>query len=289
MSASGIFRGTSAAAGRPDGAGLPQARANPESAASAVNPPSAAGADLAAVYRLSGQCLPWCVGAAVLLGATGLVVALLLAPMDTEQGEVHRIVFLHVPAAWLSLTGYALMAVAAGWGVWPGPHRLGAGQGVVMAHLVADALAPTVSMLALLALWTGAMWGKPGWGAWWVWDARLTAQGLLLLLVMGFVVLQAIDENTVRARRLGAMLVLGGVVQIPAVYLGAQGLAGMRPDAAGLLPWPVLAAGSLLGMGLMLAATAAWLAAATLCRLRSLLLEADPGAHWVQALPEVRA
>lgn len=242
----------------------------------------------AAVYHLAGRYLPWCAGAAVLLGTCGLTVALGMAPVQPEQGEVHRIVFLHVPAAWLSLAGYALMAGAAGWGARSRRRDTVSWPAAVPASLLADALAPTVALLALLALWTGAMWGKPGWGAWWVWDARLTAQGWLLLLSVGFIVLQAVDEDTARARRLGALLALTGLVQVPAVYLGAQGAAATLTGASDLLPWPVLSGSALLAMGLMVAAAALWLAAATLQRLRTLLLEADPQAPWVRALPELR-
>lgn len=243
----------------------------------------------AALYRLAGLCLPWCGGAAALLGATGLVVALAVAPVDATQGEVHRIVFLHVPAAWTSLAGYALMALAAACGAWGGRHGPDLAQEVPVAHLLADALAPTVAMLALLVLWTGAMWGKPGWGAWWVWDARLTAQAWLLVLTLGYIAAHAIDENPTRARRLGALTLLAGLVQIPAIYLwSAQGADGTPAQAAGLLPWPVLAGSSLLAMGLMLAAAVAWLAAASLHRLRSLLLEAHLRAPWVRQLQEVQ-
>jgi heme exporter protein C len=243
----------------------------------------------AAAYRRASRCLPWCAGAAAMLGMGGLTVALGVAPVQEEFGEVHRIVFLHVPAAWLSLAGYAFMAATAGWGAWNDRQGTARWPGAALAGLAADAVAPTVAMLALLALWTGAMWGKPGWGAWWVWDARLTAQACLLLLTLAYIVLPAVSEDTARARRLGALLAVAGLAQVPAVYLGAQSAAGAPVQTAELLPWPELSGSPLLAMALMLAATAAWLAAASLQRLRSLLLEADPQAPWVQALPELRS
>ncbi len=242
-----------------------------------------------ALYRLADRTLPWCLGAAALLGACGLVVALALAPVDAGQGQVHRIVFLHVPAAWLSLLGYAFMAVAAGWSAWLDQRRPDQEKGDPVSRLLADALAPTVATLAVVALWTGAMWGKPGWGAWWVWDARLSAQAWLLMLTLGFILAPAVDENSVRARRRGALLALSGLAQIPAVYLWrAQGSGSAPVRAAGLLPWPMLDGSSLLAMGLMLSAAAAWLVGASLHRLRSLLLEAHLNERWVQHLPEVR-
>src|SRR5262245_12652920 len=133
-----------------------------------------------AFYELAGRLAPWFTGAAALAGAAGLYVAFFVAPTDAQQGEVYRIVFIHVPAAWMSMSIYVVMAFCA---------AMGLAFNTRLAFMMAHALAPTGALFAFLALWTGAIWGKPTWGTWWVWNARFTSELILLLLYLGYVAL----------------------------------------------------------------------------------------------------
>lgn len=143
-------------------------------------------------YRLAGRLLPWFGWLAAACTVAGLYVAFVLAPTDFQQGEVYRIIFVHVPAAWMSMFIYVVMAFWAAVGLMF-HTRLSA--------MMARALAPTGAMFTLLALATGSLWGKPTWGAWWVWDARLTSELILLFLYLGFMALQAAIDDTRRAWR----------------------------------------------------------------------------------------
>jgi heme exporter protein C len=128
-------------------------------------------------YRLSGLLVPWLWGIAAVLGVAGLYIGFFVAPTDAQQGDSYRIIFIHVPAAWMSMVIYLAMAgwAAVGWIL-----------NARMAAMLSRALAPTGALFTFIALWTGAFWGKPAWGAWWVWDARLTSELILLFLYLGY-------------------------------------------------------------------------------------------------------
>ena len=143
-----------------------------------------------AFYPLAGKMIPWFWALAAAFGVAGLYLGFLVAPTDAQQGEGYRIIFLHVPASWLSMFIYLVMAFWAG---------LGLAFNFRLSGMMATALAPTGALFAFLSLWTGALWGKPMWGTWWVWDARLTSELILLFLYVGFIALQsAIDGDLVR-------------------------------------------------------------------------------------------
>ena len=127
-----------------------------------------------------------------MLALAGLYVSFFVAPTDAQQGEAYRIIFIHVPAAWMSMFLYLVMA---GW-ARPRPGVQHAAVG-----MMATALAPTGALFTFVALWTGALWGKPTWGTWWVWDARLTSELILLFLYLGFIALQAAIDDPRRADR----------------------------------------------------------------------------------------
>jgi heme exporter protein C len=157
---------------------------------------------------LSGRLLPWLTAATAVVAAVGLYLSLVVAPADYQQGETVRIMYVHVPAAWLSMAGYAVMAVAAlGTLVWRHP----------LADVTARSAAPLGAAFTLLALVTGSIWGKPMWGTWWVWDARLTSELVLLLLYLGLMALWAAVEDPGRAARAAAILTLVGTVNLPIV------------------------------------------------------------------------
>ena len=143
-------------------------------------------------YRLTGRVLPWIAAACGLFMLAGLYGGLVLAPPDYEQGEAYRIIFVHVPSAWMSLLVYVIMAGAGAIGlVWR----------MKLAQVVALSSAPIGASFTFLALATGSLWGKPMWGTWWVWDARLTSELILLFLYLGVMGLHAaIDDRRVAAR-----------------------------------------------------------------------------------------
>jgi heme exporter protein C len=160
-------------------------------------------------YRIAGRLAPWLGWPALVLILTGLCGGLLLAPADFQQGEGFRILYVHAPSAWLSMFIYAMMAIAAGIGlIWR----------MKLAHAVAIAAAPIGAWFTFLALATGSLWGKPMWGTWWVWDARLTSELILLFLYLGFLALHASIDDTQRADRAAAVLALVGIVNLPIIH-----------------------------------------------------------------------
>jgi heme exporter protein C len=156
----------------------------------------------------SGALLPWLWGAALAGLALGLYLSFFVAPPDYQQGETVRIMFIHVPSAWLSMFGYLLMAVAAlGTLVWRHP----------LADVAAKAIAPVGAAFTFLALTTGSLWGRPMWGTYWVWDARLTSVLVLFLMYLGLIALWRAVEDPGRAGRVVAVLTLFGVVNLPII------------------------------------------------------------------------
>jgi heme exporter protein C len=156
----------------------------------------------------SGAVLPWLWGTAILGLAVGLYLSFFVAPPDYQQGETVRIMFIHVPSAWLSMFGYLLMAVAAlGTLVWRHP----------LADVAAKAIAPVGAAFTFLALVTGSLWGRPMWGTYWVWDARLTSVLVLFLMYLGLIALWRAVEDPGRAARVAAVLTLVGVVNLPII------------------------------------------------------------------------
>lgn len=164
-------------------------------------------------YAFAGRLIPWLAGITALLMAVGLYQGLFVAPPDYQQGESVRIMFVHVPSAWLSMFAYMVMATAGAIGlIW----------NMRLADMAATATAPIGASFTFLALVTGSLWGKPMWGTWWAWDARLTSELLLLFLYLGFIALQAAIDDPKRASRAGAVLALVGVVNIPVIHFSVQ-------------------------------------------------------------------
>ncbi|CAM3746880.1 heme ABC transporter permease CcmC [Polaromonas hydrogenivorans] len=234
-----------------------------------------------AFYPLAGRLIPGLQAVAVALLALGLGIGFLLAPTDHQQGEAYRIIFVHVPAAWLSMLLYMAMAFWAATGLALNSR---------LSFMMARAIAPTGAMFTFVALWTGALWGRPTWGAWWVWDARLTSELLLLFLYAGFMALQSAIDDPRRGDRAGALLALVGVVNVPVIYFSVKWWNTLHQGASISLSSAPLMASSML-MGLLLAALGAWVyaLAAVLKRLRCIVLERERHAKWVARLPEVSA
>lgn len=223
-------------------------------------------------HALAGRLVPWFAAAAALLAVAGLWTGLWLAPSDAQQGEVYRIIFVHVPAAWMSMLLYLAMALWAG---------IGLVFRARLASTLASAIAPTGALMTLLALVTGALWGQPTWGTWWVWDARLTSELLLLFLFLGFMALHGAIEDPQRADRAAGLLALVGVVNLPVIYFSVQWWNTLHQGASvSLTRAPSMAAVMLGGMLLMTLAFWAYGIAVALYRARLLILQRERHTAW---------
>lgn len=232
-------------------------------------------------FPLAGKLIPWFASAAMVLAIVGVGIGFFIAPTDHQQGESYRIIFLHVPAAWMSMFIYLAMAFWAG---------IGLALNTRLSSMMATALAPTGAMFTFLALWTGALWGKPTWGAWWVWDARLTSELILLFLYIGFMALQASIDDPRRAERAGALLALVGVVNVPIIYFSVQWWNTLHQGASvSLTRAPSMAMTMLAGMLVMALAAWAYTVAVALMRVRCIILERERNADWVKTYVEERA
>ncbi len=227
-------------------------------------------------YRLTGRIIPFIAVLAALLAVAGLYVGFFIAPTDAQQGEAYRIMFIHVPAAWMGMFIYVVMAFWA---------ALGLVFNTRMSAIMASALAPTGALMSFLALWTGALWGRPAWGAYWVWDARMTSTLLLLFLYMGFMALHSAIDDVRRADRAAGLLALVGVVNVPIIYFSVQWWNSLHQGSSITLGRaPTIATPMLAAMGIMALAFWAYCIAAALARARAIVLERERGTEWVRAL-----
>jgi len=165
-------------------------------------------ANPARFMRISAAALPWCAWATLAVAAVGLYLALIAAPADYQQGESVRIMYVHVPAAWMALNVYLLIAVASAVAlVWRHP----------LAEIAARSAAPIGAAFTFICLTTGSLWGRPMWGTWWVWDARLTSVLVLFFLYLGYIALVNGFDDPSRGGRAGSVLALVGVVNLPII------------------------------------------------------------------------
>jgi heme exporter protein C len=228
-------------------------------------------------YRLASQLIPWLAVLAVVLIAYGTFTGLFVAPPDYQQGDAFRIIYVHVPAAYLSLLAYVVMAAAAGIGlIWR----------MKLAHAVAAAAAPLGAWFAFLALATGSIWGRPMWGTWWEWgDPRLTSELVLLFLYIGYIALRGAIDDLSRADRASAVLALVGAVNVPIIHFSVewwsslhQGPTLIRAGGPAIEPammYPLLA--MIFGFSLLFGAL-------LLHRVRSEVLSRERRARWVREL-----
>lgn len=164
-------------------------------------------------YHMSGKLLPWLGAAAFLLLLIGSVWGLAVAPEDARQGNSYRIIYIHVPSAFLALAGYYLMAIAGCIGlVWR----------MKLAFWALRAAAPLGAAMTFIALITGSFWGKPTWGTWWEWDARITSMLILFFLYLGVMALANAYQNTDNGNRAASVLALVGTVNIPIIYMSVK-------------------------------------------------------------------
>jgi heme exporter protein C len=227
-------------------------------------------------HALTGRLIPlfWVLAAG--LAATGLYIGFFVAPTDAVQGDAYRIIFIHVPAAWMSMLLYLVMAFWAAIG-WAFRAR--------MASMLARAIAPTGAMFTVLALWSGAFWGKPTWGTWWVWDARLTSELILLFLYLGYIALvEAIDDPR-RADQAGALIAVVGAVNVPIIYFSVKWWNTLHQGASvSITSAPKMAETMLTAMLLMTLACWAYAFAVVFTRARAIAVERERHTSWVQAL-----
>lgn len=224
-------------------------------------------------FGIAGRWIPWLGGAAAVLMAAGLYLGLFVAPPDYQQGESYRIIFIHVPAAWMSLFVYMVMAGAAAVGlIWR----------IKLAHIVSICSAPIGASFTFLALATGSLWGKPMWGTWWVWDARLTSELLLLFLYLGVIALYNAFENRQSGERAAGILSIVGVINIPIIHYSVewwntlhQGPTVTKLDA------PSIHLSMLTPLLLMAVAFMLYYAAVLLFRVRYEVLEREHRSQWV--------
>jgi len=229
-------------------------------------------------YRLAGRAIPWFAVAAAILGVIGLYISFFVAPTDFQQGEAYRVIFIHVPAAWMSMFLYVVMAFWA---------AVGLAFNTRLSSMMASAIAPTGALMPFLALWTGSLWGKPMWGTWWVWDARLTSELILLFLYIGFMALQAAIDDPRRADKAGAVIALVGVINVPIIYFSVQWWNTLHQGASvSLTSSPSMAKTMLLGMLIMALAFWMYSIAAAFARCRAIILERERTSDWVKALKE---
>jgi heme exporter protein C len=232
-------------------------------------------------YPVAGRLGPWFLGLAAVLAAIGLYIGFFVAPTDFQQGESYRIIFLHVPAAWMSMFIYVVIAF------W---CAIGLALNTRLSFMMALALAPTGAMFTFIALWSGALWGKPTWGTRWVWDARLTSELILLFLYVGFLSLHAAIDDVRRADRAAALLALVGAVNVPIIYFSVQWWSTLHQGASvSLTRAPSMATTMLVAMLIM--SLAAWMYAigVSLLRLRNIVLERESDADWVRELGKAAA
>jgi heme exporter protein C len=227
-------------------------------------------------YRIAGTLSAWLLWPSVLLIAIGTYGGLVLAPPDYQQGDAFRIIYVHVPSAYLSTMIYALMAVASAIGlIWR----------IKLAHAVAASAAPIGASFTALALASGMLWGKPMWGAYWAWDPRLTSELILLFIYFGYISLRASFEDVNKADRASGVLAVVGVINLPIIHYSVIWWSSLHqgptikkfgsPSIVGDMLWPLL---------MMILAFTLFFAAILLFRVKAEVLEREKNSRWVRDL-----
>lgn len=226
------------------------------------------------VYRTAAALTPWFMAVALIAIACGLVGGLGFAPPDYQQGDAFRIIYVHVPSAYMSMFCYSTMAVAGAIGlIWR----------IKMSYALAAATAPIGASFTLLALFTGSLWGRPMWGTYWAWDPRLTSELILLFLYVGVMSLRPAFEDPARGDRAAALLAVVGVVNVPIIHFsvvwwnslhqGATIAKIGKPSMPGSMLWPLMC---------MLAGFMCFYGAVVCIRLRGEVLNRERQASWVR-------
>ena len=226
--------------------------------------------------RVAARLVPWLLGAGALVMAWGMWSGLFEVPADYQQGDSYRILFVHVPSAWMSLFIYAVMAVNAFIAlVWR----------IKLSEQLAMACAPIGAGFALVTLLSGSLWGKPMWGTWWTWDARLTSELVLFFLYLGVMGLHAAIEERRAAARAASFLALIGVVNLPIVHFSVEWWNTLHQGATIRLLGPSTIDPSMVAPLLaMTIGTKLWFVGSLLARTRTAMVELEQGKDWVRQL-----
>ncbi len=227
----------------------------------------------AGFYPLAGKIEKFGWVLAILLALVGLYVGFFVAPTDATQGEVYRVIFIHVPAAWMTMVIYLAMAFWAGTGL-----VLGTRLSFMMSH----ALAPTGAIMAVVALWTGALWGRPTWGTYWVWDARITSTLILFFLYVGYMALAAAFDDKKKGDRASALIALVGAINVPIIYFSVKWWTTLHQGSSVRPGSSSMATTMLWAMLIMTFAFWAYCVAAAMHRLRTQIIEREAGAAWLK-------
>ena len=225
------------------------------------------------VYPVTVRLVPWFAASSAILFVIGIWLALFVAPSDFQQGDAYRVLFIHVPAAWMGMFLYILMAAYAAVG-WAFHTRI--------SSMMASALASTGAMFTGLSLVTGSFWGRPAWGTWWVWDARTTSTLILLFLYAGFMALRS-DDDPLRSDRACAHVAVVGAVNVPIIYFSVQWWNTLHQGATiRFIGKSTITSSMLLPLLILLAACWTYSVAIVLARLRCVIAEREQGARWLQ-------
>ena len=227
-------------------------------------------------YEITGRWIPWFVAATVLLLAVGTAWGLAFAPADYQQGNSFRIIYIHVPSAILAQSIFFMMAIAGGIGlIWK----------MKVADMVAKSCAPIGATMTFIALFTGAVWGKPTWGGWWVWDARLTSMLILLFLYFGVMALQSAFDSKQSAARASAILSLVGIVNIPIIKYSVDWWNTLhQPATFKLTEKPAMPVEMWLPLLIMVIGFYCFFAVILMMRTRNEILDREKRTQWVQGL-----
>ena len=230
------------------------------------------------LYQFSEKIIPWLSVLGVMCFSYGLYGGLVLAPADYQQGDAFRIIYVHVPAAWMSLFVYTLMAF---WAVIILVWR------IKNAEVLLISSAPIGASFTVIALITGAIWGKPMWGTWWSWDARLTSELLLLFLYLGVIGLYLAIEDKRLASRIVAILVLVGVVNIPIIHFSVVWWNTLHQGSTvSLLGESHMSTSMLVPLLVMALAFKFYYAIALMFRVRTELIERETNSRWLKQMIE---
>ena len=229
-------------------------------------------------YPLTGKLLPWLSVITSMLFISALYLGLFDSPPDYQQGETVRIMYIHVPSAWMSMFIYASMAVAAATGlIWK----------IKLTDVFIRSSATIGASFTLLALLTGSLWGKPMWGTWWVWDARLTSELILFFLYLGFIALTSAIDDERRASRAGSVLLLIGVVNLPVIHFSVEWWNTLhQPSSVARAGGPTIQKDILIPLLTMAAAFQFYYFTMVLVKMRAEILATERHKQWLQGLKD---
>ena len=222
-------------------------------------------------YRAAGKCITPLMVLGLLLFVVGFYMGFFECPIDYKQGNSYRIIFIHVSAAWMSMLLYILMAVCSAIGLLRNSR---------LAFILSQAMAPTGALLCFTALFSGAFWGRPTWGTYWVWDARLTSALILFFLYLGFMALHTAIDDKRRADRAASVISIVGVINVPIIYFSVQWWNTLHQGASITTKGSSMAEIMLYTLLVMVAAGMCYGTAAVLSRARTIILERERRSDW---------